>query len=358
MEENGNTHGSRNMNRRLTTAPVCCRCCRFRRHKRGALASQVLIPRKFLRVWFDFGAALAVVANLMLVPDTFLALTSACLSVLVFQHWGPQLSANLSWTAASFMIAFPLQNAIKEAYHRREQALRALVDFRATLLSVYLANTVWDWPGAEACNGRSEDNRPKDLGGTGVKKGPCNRPLPQAHGERVRELLFRLLDAVQEVLLVPRAGHARLDFPCGREEKQQVESCLTSGREAVLKLLSRLQYATEDLKAAGMPANEASRINQYNMLLVREFERLWAAKTYNTPIALRAVLRVFIQALPFCYGPYWLHIARGDYGYADWMTTTFAIVFASMISLLLIALVNLQEQLENPFRDRCRTPSG
>merc|ERR1712176_858725 len=95
---------------------------------------------------------------------------------------------------------------------------------------------------------------------------------------------------------------------------------------------------------AGMPANEASRINQYNMFLMRDFERLWSFKTYRTPLTLRAMTRVTVQLLPWVYGPYWVYIANGRVG------QQFAYAFACVISLLLIALLNLEDQMENPFR--------
>jgi len=260
------------------------------------------------------------------------------------------LAVSLNWTAVSFMLAFPLQNAIKEAYKRRETALSALVDFRATALNVYMANAVWDWPGAETYNGREEDNRPREEGGFGMKKKPCNVQLPLDHKEKVREVLLRLFEAVQEVLLVPRAGHARMEYSCGYVELKQVEFALDKGRTEILRLLTRLHRAVEDLKAAGMPANEASRINQYNLFLARDFERLWAAKVYYTPIALRAMMRVMIQLLPFFYGPYWLYVARGTDGEKTRGSLVFAVAFSCLISLLLIAMVNLEEQMENPFR--------
>jgi len=334
-----------------TTEPgVCCRCCRYRRVKRGQLASKVLVPRKALRVWFDFGAQAYVVWDLMFVPDTALALTSAFASVLFFHEYLDDLAVNLSWTAVTMLIAFPLQNAIREAYRRREVALQALVEFRATMLNVYLANSVWDWPGAETYNGRFEDDRPKDQGGVGLKKKPCNIPLSADHADRVEKVLLRICDATQEFLLIPRAGHARNELVCGRTELVEIEHAVAIGRETILRLLARLHRATEDLKAAGMPANEASRINQYNMFLVKDFEKLYAAKTYNTPIGMRAVLRVVIQILPFFYGPYWLHVAKGDNGKKSLYSIVFAMCFSSLISLLLIAMSNLEEHIENPFK--------
>jgi len=312
------------------------------------------VPRKMLKVWFDLGASFAIIWDLLIVPDTALALFSSVASVYMWNTWWNQMSVNMNWTAVSLMLAFPLQNAIREAYRRREAALHALVGFRAELLNVYLANASWDWPGAEAYEGRFEDNVAKDCGGRGMKKKPCNIPLPAEHARRVKELIFRILDALQDVLFVPRSGHPRHEFSCGIREKREIDASLKQGRRACIKLLARLHSCTEDLKAAGMPANEASRINQYNMFLTRSFEYLWSAKTYHTPIALRSLLRVVIQVLPFFYGPYWLYLAKGDRNMCTTRSLMFACSFSVLISTLLIVMNNLQEQVENPFRSNNR----
>eukprot|EP00913_Durusdinium_trenchii_P032563 g30485.t1 len=143
----------------------------------------------------DQFASVAVLLNLMASPDTIIAV----LSVLCFVHYLPNLHMNLTWTAVSFSLVFPLQTAIREAFKRREAALMALAEFRATATNVFLANQVWDWPGAESWWGRLEDNVPKDQGGRGVKKGACkDTPLHPRHADRVLDLMLRLMDAMQE----------------------------------------------------------------------------------------------------------------------------------------------------------------
>jgi len=265
---------------------------------------------------------------------------------------------NLTWTVVGFALVFPLQTAIREAFKRREQALMAISDFRATLLNVYLANQIWDWPGADAWYGRAEDNVPREQGGHGKKKGSFkDTPLPPQHGQRVFGLLVRLVEAMQELLLVPRRGRSRQEFcTCVSPEKEMVEDAELQGRSAVLKLLGRLHRATEELKAAGMPANEASRINQYNMFLCRDFERLWSLKTYRTPTTLRSVCRVSIQVFPFFFGPYYLHLIKTYSADSDVTDSVlrhrfiFACLFSCLTSTTLVALLNVAVALENPFR--------
>ncbi|CAJ1362947.1 unnamed protein product [Effrenium voratum] len=328
-------------------------CCFKHFASRGTLASSVWVPRQWLAMLLDQFGSGAVFAKLMASPDTVIVNITAVVSVLFYIRCVPELHMNLTWTAISFALAFPLQTAVREAYKRREAALMAIADFRATMMNVFLANQVWDWPGADGWYGRAEDNVPKEDGGHGKKKGSFkDTPLSHQHGDRVFNLLIRLVDALQELLLVPRRGRSRQEFcVCISPEKELVEEAELKGRIVALKLLSRLHRAVEDLKAAGMPANEASRINQYNMFLCRDFEKLWSYKTYRTPTTLRSVCRVSIQLMPFFFGPYYVHlVVDPKTDEVSRQRLIFACVFSCLISTILVALLNVATAMENPFR--------
>ena len=83
------------------------------------------------------------------------------------------------------------------------------------------------------------------------------------------------------------------------------------------------------------------------MFLNKSFENLWAFKVYRTSASLRALSLITTQIMPMFYGPYFLHIARGE---GSENNVGFACAFASLISVLLVALISLERQLENPFR--------
>ncbi|CAE7454948.1 unnamed protein product [Symbiodinium natans] len=270
---------------------TCCNAgtlCFKRFASRGLLASSVWVPRQWLAMLLDQCASAAVVLHLMTSPDTVIVNITAVISVLFYKEFLPDLHMNLTWTAVGFALVFPLQTAIREAFKRREQALMAISDFRATLLNVFLANQLWDWPGADSWYGRAEDNvtRPQRAFLTHV-------PVFRTMSAEVLDLLMRIIDAMQVCQEFCTWVSA---------EKELVEEAELKGRSTVLGLLARLHKATEELKAAGMPANEASRINQYNMFLCRDFERLWSFKTYRSPATLRSVSRVNIQLYPFFFG--------------------------------------------------------
>lgn len=319
--------------------------------RRGSLAARVKVPRRWFAFLLDQGAGAMVFIDLLCNADTLMVLGTSTLAVLLYATYLPTLSANLTWTAVSFMLIFPLQSAVTEAFRRREGALTALMNFRATLTHVFLAHALWDWAGSESWYGRSEDNRPKDQGGHGVKKKPyADTPLSPQHTERVQKVLLRLVDAMEELLLVPRRGRPRQSkCACSRREREDIVEAELLGRRKVLQLLGRLPMAVEEMKAAGMPANEASRVNAWHQNLSVEFERLWGFKTYRTLTSLRAMARVTIAILPFFYAPYFLWIAgrRPD---GTWNALGFATAFSGLISVLFASMLNLSHQTENPFR--------
>jgi len=65
-------------------------------------------------------------------------------------------------------------------------------------------------------------------------------------------------------------------------------------------------------------------------------------------VALRGMAHITTQLMPAFYGPYYLHISRGE---GDESNLVFACCFACLNSLLLVGLQSLERLLENPFRD-------
>lgn len=326
---------------------------------RGVLAGHVAMPRCWLRFILDHIASLIIVVELTLVPDALICICSSIASVLLWAIVLPTFSVNLTWTALSFILVFPLQSAIKDAYSRRETAVAALADFRATIINIFMAHATWDWTSTDAWYGRFEDNIPKDKGGKGVKKG-CfkDTPLAADHAARVHYILVRMLEGLQELLLIQRHGRARhalfvWDHRMGREARM-ISLTERTARKSVLTLINRLHRACDAMKAAGLPPAEAARLHAHGHLLTLQFERIWCFKVYRTTIALRALARVTILALPFIYGPYWLYIASGGNGKLQTGTYSngelaFAMVFCAFFELLLISMLQLALSLENPY---------
>ena len=73
--------------------------------------------------------------------------------------------------------------------------------------------------------------------------------------------------------------------------------------QKTLRHFSELSNSHEALQAAGVPANEISRINQYLGKMLTDYERMRNIATYRTPVSLRAYSRVFLNIFPIAFGP-------------------------------------------------------
>ncbi|TDH65876.1 hypothetical protein CCR75_006706 [Bremia lactucae] len=115
----------------------------------------------------------------------------------------------------------------------------------------------------------------------------------------------------------------------------------------VIQTIRQLHDQVEVMKACGMPANEASRVNQYHWLLLARLERLQNIKFYRTPQATRSFTRLFILVLPVFYGPYYVFIARENENQAT--NFAFCLLLSVSTSLLMLGIFNVERTMEDPF---------
>jgi len=214
-----------------------------------------------------------------------LAATAACI------RW--DLRADLPTALIGIAVIFPIVFSIHSAYRRREEALGAFASLRAHAAALAWAHR--DWPG-EA----------------------------DGHGERGRDLLLRLIRAIAD-LLATRRGDEGASDPA-----------------VVYGLLSELSRSHETLRSAGVSSGEVSRANQYLRHVVLDFERMRTIRDYRTPRALRAYSRIFLNAFPVLYAPYFAYLAAES-------SAAIGYTVAFVYSLVLVSLDNVQDALENPF---------
>ena len=201
------------------------------------------------------------------------------------------LVVDLPTNLIGIAVIFPLVFSINSAYKRREEALKAFANFKGHLISIYYAHRDWV-------------------------------EVDEGHEVRSRQLLGDLLTAVSAQL---KSGAAQTDQ-------------LT----AVYDCFSGLSRSHEQLRAAGVPANEISRLNQYLRALIIQFETMHNIARYRTPVALRAYSRLFLNLFPVLFGPFFANIA-----YPEWPLTGYLV--AIIYTLVLVSLDNIQDDLENPF---------
>lgn len=206
------------------------------------------------------------------------------------------LKADIPTGLIGLAVVFPIVFSINTAYKRREEALRYFASLKAHAVALYFAHR--DWPTGE---GATPD-----------------------HAERVRSIIEDLLNTLRAYL-----GKS------GRTPEQL---------QAVFAVVSRLSASHEQLREAGVPANEISRANQYLSKILTEFERMRNIANYRTPVSLRAYSVVFLNVFPIAFGPYFatLCVESKSFHAVGYMV-------AVLYSLVLVSLDNIQEHLEDPF---------
>jgi len=203
-----------------------------------------------------------------------------------------EIVADLPSALIGIAVIFPIVFSINSAYKRREEALKYLASAKAHAVAIAWAHR--DWTGGE-----------EELARQG------------------RERIGALFAAMRSYFLSGRGGDP--------EALKEVYRCL-----------SEISASHEALRAAGVSTGEVSRSNQYLRAIMIELERMRNILEYRTPKALRAYSRVFLNAFPVLYGPYFAHLAAESFPAIGYFV---AIVYA----VVLVSLDNIQEALENPY---------
>ena len=216
----------------------------------------------------------------------------AVLSTYLCLQWN--IVGDFPLTLIATAIVFPIVFSINGAYKRREAVLDDYGSLKAHGRAIYFAARDW-----------LDDPDPECL-------------------ERCRTLLRDLLLASRELCSAPRSEML--------EREADVYRCFSDVS----------QFIRHDLRKAGLATGEVSRCNQYLSKMLLAFEQIKHIYQYRTPRTLRAFSDFFITVLPPLYGPYFAYIAAD---FSIGLTYLMPILFA----LVLVALDNIQEHLENPF---------
>ena len=316
------------------------------------------------------------VAHLITFETVFVSLISAG-SVLFYSFTvfhGDLLVARISLTFLSTIIIFPITANIGYAFGRREKALQALAAIKVYVMHIYVAHRDWAFDAAGkkcAYSGRNilnvtlsatlldeeegkeesqQTKNGKDGGGWDVVGGVVS----QQHTNEVRFVMIKLIRAMRDFLALPLANRSRhLYTASGRRTRSIVRPVQHACLQDFYEQLQRLTLAVERMKEAGLPGNEAARINQYHTLLMKEWEDARNIKSYRTPTGLRAFARLYILVHPLFAGPYYAWVAGAGLGEdGTWPSQTsiaFAVCLAVFTGLALQGLFNVEVGMEDPF---------
>ena len=259
----------------------------------------------------------------------------------VYEVKGQRLAVNVSWAFISFAIIFPLTTSLNETFKRRESALDHIADVKAFLVSYYQAHRDWDW----GANGRAK--------------------LPRDHLANSRFILTALIVDMRDVLTAPstsRQVHFHTDW--GKKQRVEIRALSHEITDRITQHFDRISLAVEELKYAGQPGNESSRMRQFITNTMRAWEKLKYIKHYRTPIATRAFARVYIFLHPIFWGPYYAYLVEQMLNENDDDGTSssssipvhvgFAYFYACALSVLtslaMMGLFNVRYRLEDPFQ--------
>jgi len=225
--------------------------------------------------------------NLKSVIVTVLSVLATYLCV----HFG--IVADLPQTVIGIAVVFPIVFSIGSAFQRRENALKDYSNLKAHGRSIYLSARDW-----------FEDDDPSQL-------------------EEAKMIIQKLFISIRT-------------FLSGRKKDRQ------KNEEIVYENFSELSVFIKKLRIRGMQAGELSRVNQYFSKMVEGFESMKHVAQYRTPVTLRAYSRIFIILTPIIYAPYFAFVGRNINIYLTMVTPI-------LMSLVLVGLDNIQDDLEKPF---------
>jgi len=198
------------------------------------------------------------------------------------------ISFNVDLTLLSIAIIFPLVFTIRGSFRRREKALEHLSEFRSTLKTVkyFLLS---------------------------------NNALSEEYQKEIETILLEINSTVLEHL--------------GRKEYS-----LKDLDDIIHKVYEFVLDQNEHI-----PRQIRDKVFRFMKDMHESIENLHAIHSHRTPISLMAYCLIFIYIFPLIYAPTIIHNI-GEYT-SPWITY-FIIILTEFI---LIALYNIQDQLEYPF---------
>jgi predicted membrane chloride channel (bestrophin family) len=220
---------------------------------------------------------------------TWIALVIAILTPYLCFIYG--IDFNIDLTLISIAIIFPLVFTIRGSFRRREKALEHLSEFRSSLMTLnyFFMNSA---------------------------------SLPEEQKKEIAEILLDISNTLMDHLKSNRVNTVDLDA-------------------SLQKIFDFVQLNKEFISG-----KLKDKIFRYLKELHETVENVHAINIHRTPISLKAYCLVFIYIFPLIYAPAIINRIGPDKG--QWITY-FIVILSQFI---LIALYNIQNQLEYPFDDK------
>ena len=166
----------------------------------------------------------------------------------------------MNWTLLSFAVITPMSASIGMAFARRERALTHLSTIKSTLLHICWAHAVWDW---------TKKQPEGDSKKTGRAASAVNW---EEHFDQVLRQTLNLCRDLSRLLTLPNGTRARHRVVSRKyhDEARQIEDMIQRLHRSCLNRLAELTNLCEILKRESMPANEATRIRQWERMVAEQ----------------------------------------------------------------------------------------
>lgn len=223
---------------------------------------------------------------------TALIVTLAVISTWICTRYN--LAANFSSTFLVIAVVFPLAFSINSAYERREKALKEYAALKGNGRGLYF-----------------------------LLRDPMKQPQA-ASLSALRAKLEVLMDSLEQLLT-------------------DDQRAITTNQIPVYLSFSDLsRFVRSDMRQQNMTDTEMWMASSYLSEMMLAFESIKHIHQYRTPVTLKLFAEFFVGLVPIAYGPYFAYVVQDSTG-------GLLYVMPVMFSIVLCALVNIQDQLENPF---------
>lgn len=231
--------------------------------------------------------SLSLIINLKTWLITFLTIIATYLC----KHF--EFIGDLPITLIGTAIIFPVVFSINSAYKRREDAIMYYASLKANWMGIFMAAK--NWVGAEHKDFKNE----------------------------VRKELVSSIKLMHDYFLQDPHDHQKLD-------------------QSIYNKFDDISILIQKLRLAGITPSELSRTDQYLTRGINDFEKMRKIFIYRTPNSLRTYSKLFIYSFPILYAPYFAH-------HLDSTKDLIGYISAVLYSFVFVSLINIQDQLENPF---------
>ena len=163
----------------------------------------------------------------------------------------------MNWVLLSFAVITPMSRSIGFAFSRRETALGHLAVIKSTLLSIYSSHACWDWATSknEGRNSQSFDSL--------------------KHTDKLLDTSIQICSEMTRLLTLPSCTRARHRvLSAGKSEAKEIENVMNELHLCILERMAVITDLCEDLKYQGLPPNEATRIRQWERMLVEKIGKI------------------------------------------------------------------------------------